>query len=207
MTAPIDLVGKRFGRLTVIKRSDNDERGSARWVAQCVCGGRWVGKGAHLRRGLTKSCGCLFANGTNNWRHGKSKTRAYKIWCGIIRRCADKTDPDYGGRGIEVCEEWRDFQNFYRDMGNPKPIESINRRDNDGPYSKDNCEWADRKTQARNKRNTKLATFAGVTKPLTQWCEEFGLPYKTVFARINKLDWTLSKALSTAPRECKRRRA
>lgn len=103
----------------------------------------------------------------------------------------------YGGRGITVCERWELFTNFLADMG-PRPSlrHSIERKDNNGPYSPENCEWAVPKTQARNRRTSRLIEFEGVTKTLAEWSESTGLSAGTIIRRIDVSGWTIKEALT-----------
>lgn len=94
--------------------------------------------------------------------------------------------PNYGGRGIRVCDAWQDFEQFLRDMGEPQPGQTLDRIDVHGNYEPGNCRWADRTVQARNTRKNRLITLDGVTKPLIEWCEERGLGYWTVHARLRR---------------------
>ena len=131
--------------------------------------------------------------------HGGRHTKAYRIWCGIRSRCNNqksKPYPNYGGRGITVSDDWSKFSRFIADMGEPAPGMTLERLDNDAGYSKDNCVWADRTTQGRNKRNNLLLTIQGETLPLSVWVERTGIPYKTAHARL-RLGWPAEEAVNT----------
>lgn len=155
----IDLVGRKFGRLTVVALVGFRERDSKLiWSCDCECGERVDVVGAQLRRGQTQSCGCLMIERTRavNTTHGCKGTRIYRIWHGMLDRVRNKNCKDYhryGGRGIRVCERWLSFENFLADMGYP-PSEShsIDRENNDGDYCRENCRWATAKQQANNRR-------------------------------------------------------
>jgi len=128
-----------------------------------------------------------------NWRvtHGMSATREYRIWRSILSRCYSKKWKKfhlYGGRGITVCDEWKDsFENFYRDMGNcPTEHHSIDRKDGNGPYCKANCKWSTVDEQNNNKRTNISITYDGKTLTMAQWANELGLRRDCLSRRIKK---------------------
>ncbi len=166
-----DLTGRMFTWLTVLAR-DTSGAGRARWVCRCKCGAIKSVPAKDMKAGKTKSCGCWIRANNPRRTHGHSHTRLYSIWQGMMRRCHDETNAgygDYGGRGIAVCERWHDVSNFHADMGAPPPKHEIERLDNDKGYSPENCKWATRKEQLRNKRNNLIVEFAGQRKCVTDW--------------------------------------
>lgn len=139
--------------------------------------------------------------------HGMSHTRIYKLWIGMRVRCQYVGAPNYrfyGARGIAVCERWASFANFYSDMGDPPPGMSLDRIDSARDYSPDNCRWATDAQQARNRSNNRPIELGGITKLLQEWIEQSGIPYYTVRGRIDKLGWSVERALTT-PVEYQRR--
>ena len=137
---------------------------------------------------------------SSNTTHGLSNTAMYKIWIGIKQRCYNKNSPlypYYGNRGITVSDEWKDdFETFYLDMGTrPSANHSVDRKDNDKGYSKENCHWASRTEQQNNKRNTPFYEIDGEIKSLAEWCRELHLKYSVINRRI-RMGWTFEEAIA-----------
>lgn len=165
-TRVIDLSGRRFGRLIVVRRDGASKAGKALWLCRCDCGGEKTTLSASLLRGRTTSCGCLQvaevrARLTIHGQASKrSRTVLYKTWAGMKRRCTNPNATgyeNYGGRGIRVCDEWmHSFEAFAEHLGErPGPGYSIDRINNDGNYEPGNVRWATRAEQNRNKRKRK----------------------------------------------------
>jgi len=157
----LDITGMMFGRLTALKLVGKTPAGMSLWLCACECGNKRVVMVSSLRYGSTTSCGCIRVEQQRKsfLRHGMSGTREHHTWLSMLQRCYNENNPryeHYGGRGISVCDEWRDdFAAFYRDMG-PKPIGlSIDRIDNDGDYNRDNCRWATASEQNYNTRRSR----------------------------------------------------
>lgn len=195
-----DISGMTFGKLTV-KSFSEIKNGKAYWLCSCDCGTEKVIVGTSLRKGTTKSCGCLMVEVAKT--HGKCGTKTYEIWKTMVQRCTNpnnKRYPRYGGRGITVSESWRDYANFLRDMGEKPDGLSIDRIDNDGPYCKENCRWADDFTQARNTSKNRYIEFAGERLCLSQWAARIGINKRSLIARLAS-QMPLEKALQPpAPR-------
>lgn len=205
--SPWDLSGQRYGRLTVIRRhQQNTTAGKARWVCQCDCGQQTISVSGSLKSGHKSSCGCArrehLAGGASSRTHGLSGTPEHARWKAMIKRCHNPNDSSYsryGGRGITVCSRWREsFVDFLADMGPiPSSRHSIERRDNDGGYSPPNCYWATALEQSRNTRRTLRVEYQGQVLPLTVWCERLGLKYSLVYNRIHAYGWTVDHAFTT----------
>ncbi len=214
MSKLIDLTGKTFGRLTVIRKIDNNKWGCSRWLCKCDCKKEVVVRGDSLKNGDTRSCGCLRAEiaRQRSIKHGhrknKKTTATYESWSHVIQRCTNhnnKRYKDYGGRGITICEEWSEFPNFLRDMGErPSKNYSIHRINNDKGYYKENCRWATRKEQARNRRNNHLISCFGKIQCIAAWAEETKLP-KYIIAERLKRGWSTERALTTPIRKQKKK--
>lgn len=207
----IDETGHRYGRLLVTGRAPSrGSRSRAHWFCLCDCGSSVDVEACNLRQGRQVSCGCHRAEVTTarSLRHGHARrdceTAEFKVWMGIIKRCCNVKDHNYmkyGARGITICDAWRhDYPAFLRAVGRrPTPEHSIERIDNGGNYEYGNVRWATRKEQGRNKRNNRLITFNGETKPVSQWAEEMGIQSKLIYGRLYK-GWSPDRALTESVR-------
>ena len=212
-TQPIE-VGQRYGRLTVIGDGGyyvypNGKR-RKKWLCQCDCGNKVSVEGTNLKCGNSQSCGC---KNTDTIRersktHGGRNERLYSIWTNMKQRCMsekNKSYSDYGARGVTICDEWIESYSLFRDWAISNGYDerlpfyecSLDRIDVDGPYSPDNCRWANAKEQARNRRNTITFSYGDETLSLSEWAERTGIKYHTLFARIYKLGWDFEKAINT----------
>lgn len=188
-----NLVGLKFGRLTVIDRAEKPKKVKntyAYWLCKCDCGEAVVVSSRGLKRGHTRSCGCLLKEIRTT--HGMSKSALYNRWNEMRQRCNNSKDtsfPNYGARGICVCLEWDgNFQNFHDwAMNNGfSPDLQIDRIDTDGNYEPANCRWISCQRNGRNKRNNVKATIGSETKTIVEWAELSGIQYKTLLARFRQ---------------------
>ncbi len=203
MSAFIDLVGQRFGRLTVIERGENDKRGEIRWLCRCDCGNLKVVYGSLLRKGKTRSCGCLRKEVAEDKarKHGGSTSRLYNIWKQMRKRCYNANNPVfrwYGGRGITVCQEWRGSFEAFRDWALANGYRddlTIDRFNNEQGYFPENCRWATEIEQANNTRKNRFFTFAGETRTVAEWARIKKVSSDLIRDRLN-LGWPIERALT-----------
>jgi hypothetical protein len=190
----VDITGKKFNRLLVLRASGRDKYGQAIWDCRCDCGNEITATGYQIRNGRIMSCGCYLHEITveRDTKHGKSGIRIYRIWSGMKTRCTNKNRKEYkhyGGRGITVCAEWKDnFLSFYEwamSHGYRDDL-TIDRKDNDGNYEPGNCRWIKKPLQVLNYSQNKNYIIEGEKKCLSEWCRVFGVPRKMVSFRIAK---------------------
>ena len=202
-----DLTGQKFGKLTVIGLDDRGTR-KTYWNCLCECGNIKSVRADSLQCGAIKSCGCLKKEqdkinlespSVKKSREFGSKyghTRIHNIWAGMKSRCFNSKDPrfmDYGGRGITVCDEWKnDFFAFYKwAIGNGYSENlTIDRIDNSKGYYPENCRWVDMEKQCRNRRSNVNIKIGNTTKTLKEWTEIFNLDYGTVSMRYQRNGFT-----------------
>jgi len=203
MTKLNNITGKRFGRLTAVSFCIINKR--TQWLCTCDCGTTTTVNSYKLQTGITKSCGCLRQGPPKNRTHNMSKAPEYWVWNQLRDRCLNPNNhafARYGGRGISVCDEWRNsFEAFFQDMGpRPSPTHTLERKNNHLGYSPDNCKWATWQEQSNNKSNNRLITFNGETRTLAGWGNYFHVSRGTIEWRI--AHWGVDKALSRPFRQC-----
>jgi hypothetical protein len=217
----IEIGVSQFGRLTVVGLVGTNKDRQKVWLCKCSCGNFVEVRTNSLNMGRSKSCGCL----QREWAatiadkhlttHGQTGTRTYNSYQSMLARCYYPlaiSYPNYGGRGITVCDRWREsFENFYADMGDRPPRHSLDRIDSNKNYEPQNCRWATKRVQSNNCRTNHIIEIDGRKQSLMEWCMEYSIPrtgplsYDTVKQRINKLKWEPKKALTT-PVEFHRRK-
>lgn len=202
--AQIEMVGKKFAMLTVLK--EIGVYGSAQhktYLCLCDCGTKKIIVGASIRAERAKSCGCLSKKTQFNSdfakTHGLSRSRIYRIWLGMKQRCSEKskgkTRKLYYDKGIRVCSRWMKFDNFVADMGIPMKSMTIDRIDGNGNYSPENCRWATKKEQANNTAANHRLSFNGKTMSVAKWSEQVGIKQNTIVYRLAR-GWPVEKALT-----------
>ena len=195
----IDLISKKFGKLTVIKKAKNKGK-YTQWLCQCECGNYKIARTLDLRRGHTKSCGCL-KHLQYNFKHGKSDTRLYRIYKHMISRCYNPNNTaykHYGGRGIKVCNHWKRSLEFFIQWAlanGYKDNLTLERINVNGDYTPENCKWIPQSEQLKNTRRTILITYNNETLCLTDWAKKINIHRATLDYRIKK--WGVEKAFTT----------
>ena len=202
----LDLIGTKFGRLTVIDKLES-RNGTNYWKCLCSCGNITEVRTGHLMNGAIKSCGCLPRELAKKkfTTHGMSCDRFYRIHAGILERCKDKNDIDYGGRGITFTSRWNKFENFKEDMYESylnhveeygEDNTQIDRIDNDGNYEPSNCKWSTRMEQGKNKRNNHIVTLNGKSHILAEWSRILSIREDILKRRIAN-GWSYDSIINT----------
>lgn len=197
-----DIRGNRYGRLTVIDYVGKDKSNHSMWKCKCDCGNEIVTAGYRLKDRTCKSCGCYRVEFSRQKAtiHGMAFTRLHKEWDEMKYRCSSqkrKGAHRYFGRGIKVCDEWiNSFENFkeWALANGYDDSLTLDRIDNNKGYSPDNCRWADRIVQQRNKENNVVIEYEGVKKTLAEWAEDLGMNYGTLHSRLKRWNWDIEKA-------------
>lgn len=202
----IDIIGKKFGRLTVVSYSHS--KGYRHYyLCKCDCGNEKIILKGNLLQGYTQSCGCLqkerasdahsLPDGYHHLQH---------IYRGMVKRCYDVNDPNYkryGARGIKICEQWLNDNNSFREWavshGYREDLQ-IERIDNDGNYCPENCKWITKYEQSLNRRSSVRITYNGKAQTLKEWSRELGINNTTLHNRINYYGWSIEKAFTTPVR-------
>ena len=195
-----NLIGQKYERLAVVSFAGKSKSSHLLWLCRCDCGNERIVEGGNLRRGNTKSCGCLKLQIMTErfTTHGGRGTLGYTSYIDAKRRCTNpntKNFHHYGGRGIKFL--FNGFEEFFADVG-PRPGKeySLDRINNEGNYEPGNCRWATIKIQSRNKRTNRNLTYQNETLCLKSWAERLGLNHKTISKRLD-YGWSVEKALST----------
>jgi len=184
---PRNIIGLKFGRLTVISFSHRNHLHKRCYKCKCSCGNEKVIESQSITDGRTRSCGCLHDEvaGNRARTHGKSGSATHGIWQGMMNRCFTKSNEHYsryGGRGITVCERWLKFENFLEDMGERPDGLTIDRIDGNKNYSPDNCRWATWSEQRANQARNAFGTYQGETLCAAHWAKRINTS-KTTIAR------------------------
>lgn len=189
MSAPIDIAGQRFGRLMALRpvRPEGEKR--RWWFCRCDCGTEKPIRTNDLRAGIVASCGCLKRDTRPaSFKDGRSNHPLNATWSGMLDRCQNPDNASYhlyGARGIEVCAAWLDFWKFVEDMHPRSAGLSLDRKDTNGPYSKDNCRWATAKQQQHNRRDNLRGHFLGHDgTPLATACDQARVPRSRYYQRL-----------------------
>lgn len=203
----IDMIGKRFGRLTVVEETEpkhfDNGRKECQYICECDCGCRVTVLGCHLRSDHTSSCGCYRKDATskNKTTHGETDSRLYTIWKNMKRRCYNKNCDDYkfyGERGIVMCDDWKNsfssFMNWATSNGYDDCL-TIDRIDVNDGYKPSNCRWATIYVQHNNMRNNVSLHYNGETHTIKEWSDKIGVNYGTLYSRLQR-GWSVDRALS-----------
>lgn len=196
----INLAGQRFGRWLVIADAGAEPSKPHYWLCRCDCGTERAVQERHLKNGKTQSCGCLARElaADKKRTHGLSYHPMKPTYYAMIARCHNANSAEYsnyGGRGIVVCDRWRDgFVNFLADMGERPDSMTIDRIDNDGPYSPENCRWATTSEQCNNTRANRFLELNGKRQAVAQWAREIGLHPNTIRSRL-RYGWPVERVL------------
>lgn len=199
-----DLVGKNFGYLTVLKKTNKKCATSIIWLCKCRCGNLIEVPTSRLKSGNTKSCGCLRYEKLKkaNTKHGLTDTRIYNIWKGIKRRCNNpkcKGYKYYGAKGIKICDRWNnnfiEFYNWALKNGYNDTL-TIDRIDNNGNYEPNNCRWATYKEQTNNMTTNHILEYNNRKLTISQWAETTGVKERTIRSRVI-MGWDVKRILET----------
>lgn len=203
------ITGQRFGKLVIISFDHKDTQGHFFWKCLCDCGNLHIARSDRLKSGHTKTCGCGARVG--KIIHGAYMEPLYGRWIGLRARCSNPKDSEYknyGGRGIYVCDAWEDFYVFKEwalNHGFEEDL-TIDRIDNNGPYSPENCRWVTVKVNNRNRRSCRIITYKGKVQCVSAWAEELGVSRSALWHRLNRNDWSMERALELIERAKERKK-
>ncbi|MCH5261605.1 MAG: hypothetical protein J1F42_01705 [Lachnospiraceae bacterium] len=212
MSVKIDLTGRRYGSLVVIELAVDVPGKKKKWFCKCDCGKKIIVSGSNLQSGHTKhckDCGLKLSN-ESKVKHGKTRTKIYYVWQGMINRCdrpSHKSYCDYGAKGIFVCDEWHNSKTFIDwalSNGYKEGLE-IDRIDTNGSYCPENCRWVDRFENANNKTNNKIISHLGVERTLAEWARFYGVNYKNLSRNLSK-GYSLEEAVEREKSGCRSHR-
>lgn len=198
-----DITGKKFNRLTAIRPDGKYKSGNIKWLCRCECGNYVHATSYALIHEKAKSCGCYASDRMvkYNTKHGGFGTRLYEIWRQMHRRCYGKNTKaykDYGGRGITVCKEWREFESFekWALFGGYQNDLTIDRIDVNGNYCPENCRWATVKEQSNNRRSCHFVKFNGETHTISEWADIYKVDQRKLYDRLSRYGWDIGVAVS-----------
>lgn len=194
-----DLTGQKFGMLTAISFTGKKNKNGAHiWNCICECGTQTIASTAELTSGHKQTCG----NHSRKQNYISKGTRLYRLWQNMKNRCyweKDKSFANYGGRGIQVCPEWRNGFSVFREWALSSGYQenlTLDRINVNGNYEPSNCRWATAKEQQNNKRNNRNLEFNGEVHTVTEWAQIIGIKRETLYRRLN-VGWPIEKALKT----------
>lgn len=200
-----DISGQKFGRWTALCQVEKGMGGEKCYLCRCQCGTEKILRRSSITSGNSKSCGCLARDiaRKRETKHGASDTRLYRVWAGIVQRCCNDREryewAKYGGRGITLCEEWRNsfgaFANWALANGYNDTL-TIDRIDVNGNYSPENCRWATVYEQNNNKRTSKFISYNSETGTIREFADRHGLKYSCLYERLRQ-GWSIQDALLT----------
>lgn len=195
----LNLTGNQYGLLTVLGEGERGKYGQKQWRCKCICGNEINVQTSYLKSGHTQSCGCLLKKTIT--KHGYTGTRVYSIWQNMKARCYQTSHKGYnlyGGRGITVCDEWKNDAKAFCDwaMNNGYSDElELDRIDNNGNYTPSNCRWVTHAENNRNKSTNHFITFKSETHTICEWEKITGIANQEIYRRL-KLGWPIEKALT-----------
>lgn len=202
-----DLAGQKFNRLTIMSFAER-KNDRTYWWCKCDCGKIVKTHGYSVQKGQIKSCGCWAKDFPSQRTHGLSSHKIYPVWRSMRDRCSKpkcKRYPDYGGRGIKFSERWNKFENFVEDMFDSYEVGlTLERKDVNGNYEKDNCVWATRKEQGRNTRTNHVVEYKDFKGPIAELAERIGMKAATLHRRISAQKWSVVEAVEKPINESKK---